>query len=90
MMRLSELSNQSKIGFVEKDAEFEALGKLNALSRTNTLVFLQEEKYVSEIDSNMISAVITTGEIKKSLKHLNIGILVSDSRRSIFTKYMIF
>ena len=85
-MKLSELSNQSRIGFVEKDAEFEALGKLNALSKTNTLVFLQEEKYVSEIDSNMISAVITTGEIKKSLKHLNIGILVSDSPKVDFYK----
>lgn len=85
-MRLSELCNQSRIGFVEKDAEFEALGKLNALSKSNTLVFLQEEKYVSEIDSNMISAVITTGEIKKSLRHLNIGILVSDSPKVDFYK----
>ena len=85
-MRLSELSNKSGIGIVERDSEFEALGKLNALSRNDTLVFLQEEKYVSQINPTMISAVITTGEIKRSLKHLNIGILVSDTPKVDFYK----
>lgn len=83
-MRLIELSNQVNWVTVEKDSEFEALGKLNALTSEHTLVFLNDEKYIAQIGNSMVSAVITNEKIASSLKELDVGILVTDNPKRDF------
>ncbi|HRV03306.1 MAG TPA: UDP-3-O-(3-hydroxymyristoyl)glucosamine N-acyltransferase [Mesotoga sp.] len=83
-MRLIELSNQVNWVTVEKDGEFEALGKLNALTSEHTLVFLNDEKYIAQIGNSMVSAVITNEKIASTLKELDVGILVTDNPKRDF------
>ena len=83
-MKLSELSNAIGLGTVENDADFCALGKLNALSSEKTLIFLSEGKYIPKIDESLVSAVITTNEVGSALRSSSLGILISDNPKRDF------
>jgi len=83
-MKLSELSKAIRLGTVENDSDFCALGKLNALSSEKTLIFLSEDKYIPKIDKSLVSAVITTNEVSSALRNSSLGILISDNPKRDF------
>ncbi|MBO8166296.1 MAG: UDP-3-O-(3-hydroxymyristoyl)glucosamine N-acyltransferase [Kosmotoga sp.] len=86
-MKLSDIESSFGIGKVLRDAQFKTLGKLNALSTEESMIFLLSEKYLPMLPHKMVSAVITTKELADEvLKKGEIGVIVSDKPKEDFYK----
>ena len=86
-MKLTEIESKFGMGVVYREGDFKALGKLNAIATKDTLVFLEDEKFIEAINNPLISCVVTKKEIAKSLtNYFDGGIIISDNPKEDFYK----
>lgn len=85
-MTLSEVSTRYSLGKVSRDGEFRYLAKLNNLVEPKSLAFISEERFLLELDLDMVSCLITNGQIAHRLlaENSNIGIIISEKPREDF------
>ncbi|MEB7657769.1 hypothetical protein NGB24_07850 [Mammaliicoccus vitulinus] len=82
-MKLSECFDEK---FVAKDGDFEIFG-LCLTKLNNTLTFIDEEKYVNEVNNNKnIKSIICTEYIFSKIKRNDIGIVIDQYPRYTFFK----
>ncbi|MBN2228190.1 MAG: UDP-3-O-(3-hydroxymyristoyl)glucosamine N-acyltransferase, partial [Candidatus Thorarchaeota archaeon] len=69
-----------------RDGEFRFLAKLNNLVESDSLAFLSDERFLVELDENMVSCVITDKQIASKLIALDsrFGILIAKKPREVF------
>lgn len=86
-MRISEILKNTNDNFgiykTIRDEEFESLGLVGSNVNLKLCTFIEDEKYIDEISSN-VSMIITNDNIAKKIK--NKGVCISDNPRiSYFT-----
>jgi UDP-3-O-[3-hydroxymyristoyl] glucosamine N-acyltransferase len=84
-MHIRDIADLSKSSVIVRDCYFSTLGKLNALNQDGTLIFLSDEKCISQTFDKRISGIVASKAIAdKLLNREELGIMVSDNPKEDF------
>jgi len=90
-MRLSDFTHFTDLDII-KDCEFDFAVKTHSLSNNGkNLIFVLDNKYLSDINMSLVSGIITTHHLLDyfSKKFPNIGLAVSKNPKEIFYKFIL-
>ena len=84
-MKLKLVHNEIKVGELKRDAEFLFFDKLDNLKNSKSVVFISNKKYIMNLNSELIAAVICSEELSKLIiNEFNIGVWVYDDPKDLF------